>query len=1229
MATISTEEQIRCLRWLDTIHDFFSVTTTGARGEDIREILEQYYGGDVAVYIKNTLMKDSQRNSVTMNITPSSVEVQTEAFYNKKFNTMMVDNQSSVNVKTIIDKYGVNDATTVLNDLGIFETSIEAKLKLSLTDRAFLKDENKQSATNFLAEVIRRFFFNSTEKPIYFLIDATSGRFDCMFQGINETGTIINALTIGDSAVTSSADKKGKGVSKSCYVNDNINPFKKKKYFEGNNALPYNDPATKRYNITSNEFSKDKFKVWYADAVNVFSRTENASIRLYCQRKTVDPSKVWYTEFSILQSGSPNSGASVGVLKQLIIILDGLTAGNRELIKNNIRDHYKREVITSLNLLPIICGMIDEPDIVKEDIIRFLLDYKRGGDHEQVNSAYYLNQPASGVTGNVVLLTGDRLCALYARLMKQPCVFFHDDNYDMYRYLADLSPAEKKANLIALFTNTHSNIINKLNGYSIDNFYEPTDIQKIDNLIEIIKVYLASINVTDDFFDKLYKISFNCLLIKLERIKVNAGLLKDAAKRLLGTITPKILDTRLVENDNLDEALEYISQQIDDMNSDYNVFLYTYKELLNYLSLKDESLPVEINTKNVSKFKSNAFGYDNKTLNNVRSYFDDFMGAIKAIRDSARDKNVQLAFKKNKIIGWGGGDIYTDLLDDFIKFLITCKDDREISFIFDDIGAMDVDDNLSLDDRVKNLDEIRGIKSATSVILDNPDTPLLIQTAQDYSSIIERIQGYLLDKIPTNYKEFYSVTPEAEPAPLASATLASATLASAPFESAPFESALFESAPFESAPFEPVPFEHVPFEPATLEPATLDPGSYIEVSETPGQTIGMSGGGAELIATLNNVNATIIENQSNMLDDIIRNLRGGGDKVTLLNSKLKKEYELYFNKNSPVDTRNPDLLAYIAKYLKKYIEELIIAHSDTLINACFETIYDKTYTDELVNTYETIYNYIYDLIDARYADAIKYPAKFITKTPIPHSARASASAAEIERARLQQLELEHLISIREAELEHRIQPAAQAFVASLPYHFGSTAAREEEDVVGSLPSFKRQQHPPLRRRQSTAVDDHINELEMRFKKGEITLDYYNTRLKKLNENKKILYSSRVERESAASVAAARKKEESRRAAIRAATRKEQKEEHMFIPDPHNPHLLIFNPNYNREEQQTGREEYATSSTGTLKRKRVGGTRKYIHKKKKKSRKLNKRLKKNITKHNKYKVKKYTRKHYKM
>ena len=49
--------------------------------------------------------------------------------------------------------------------------------------------------------------------------------------------------------------------------------------------------------------------------------------------------------------------------------------------------------------------------------------------------------------------------------------------------------------------------------------------------------------------------------------------------------------------------------------------------------------------------------------------------------------------------------------------------------------------------------------------------------------------------------------------------------------------------------------------------------------------------------------------------------------------------------------------------------------------------------------------------------------------------------------------------------------------------------------------------------------------------------------------------------------------------------------------------------------------------------RVGGkrvrSRKYVNKKKKKSRKLNKRLKKNITKHNKHKVKKYTRKHYKM
>ena len=1243
------KEQIRCLRWLDTIHDFFPVTTTGARGEDIRDIIKEYYGDDVAEYIKSSLFKNSVGESIDIKgITPSSVEVQTEAFYNKYFNTMMVDSQSSVNIKTVIDKYEINDARTVLTNLGISETSEQAKLQLCLTDREFLKDPAKKQATNFLAEVIRRFFFSSTEKPIYFLIDATFGRLDCMFQGIDgETGTIINALTIGDSAVTSTADKKGKKASKSCEVNDNLNPFKKKIYFDGDNTLPYNDRATKRYDITSNEFSKDKFKVWYKDAVNVFSRTENASIRFFCQR-TSNPAIEWYTEFSILQSGSPNSGASVGVLKQLIIILNGLTEANRDFIKTSISNHYKNEGITSLNLSPIICGMIGQPDITKEDIINFLFDYKRGGDHEQVNSAFYLNSGV-GIQGDVVLLTGDRLCSLYARLMKQPCIYVHDDNYDMYRYLKGLTPVQIAANNAILFKITQDKIIGKLNEYSNPVLFTELDNRNITDMKDRINAYLASINEADDFYSKLYKISFRCLLQKLDRISILINTLSFESTELLDEINQQTLDPNPIN----------VPTQIAHMNLRYNSFLSHYKELLNYLEFKDESLPLEINTKNVSKFKSSAVGYDNKLFNNVRSYFDNFEGAIKApIRLAARDANVQIAIKRNKILGWGGGNEYICLLNDFEKFINKCKDDGDkvITEAPMVTGEGEGEEEMAVDEERQSANELVAtaklteIQAAVNLILNNQTVGYTIsdQTYISYAGIKDIIETYLLTKIPTELNDMIVI-----PVTVVSEAMNTTPVIVTASPGQGQEQGIVSPGPDVSTEMNisPVITSNTVFGPEQLPPdvyakkeiqtATLLPDD--DDDDLGGGGIKhISGGGKILFDTLFDVNETILKDQNEKIQSIKNILISVNGKrgVDRLFNKLKKEYELYFNDRNEVDNNDNDMNKYIANYLKKYIEELIIAHSDTLINACSEIIYDITDSDLIVDTYEKIYHAIYNLIDKRYKNVFNNMQNMLAFMTTVHIANTQL---ENDRIELQREELQQLIEIKEKEIERQ----AQMLIQNKP---GTGKFFKTAKNVGNIAttkrviSMKQRLLEELKKKPANKTPVNI------IRKKEHELNLLKDELKQLEgESVESVKPVQKEKKEIIGLPVIPEESSSTNASVQPSTLSFQR-----IPGMGPNVRSVLNRRLSTGEniESTG-ERSATirakqgnadkeivgvkrSKTGEGTYNRIyykGGrhnrSRKYVNKKKKKSRKLNKRLKKNITKHNKYKVKKYTRKHYKM
>ena len=325
LSPANNDKIIESLRWIDTIHDFYPVNAS-ARGENVRDILSRFYDDDFKEGdrfnekdnngIKNFLTKFSHDNRGT--ITPSSVETSTEDYYKKNYNIITVG-KNSVDIKQIIDKYGQKTAAQVLEQIGVPAYNTSAELQLCLNDRKFFKASTDK--TSFLANVILTFFFGANiNTDVYFLIDAAAGRLDCMFQKIDQASTLINVLSIGDSAVTSVKDKTTKNESKVCGVEDYNNRFKRKVYLDGRNTIPYtNDGVPGKYEITSNTFTKGKFEIWYQDADLKFSKQNNAAARLYVKYGSGANAKTWYSEFSILASKSPNSGASVGTLKKLIL----------------------------------------------------------------------------------------------------------------------------------------------------------------------------------------------------------------------------------------------------------------------------------------------------------------------------------------------------------------------------------------------------------------------------------------------------------------------------------------------------------------------------------------------------------------------------------------------------------------------------------------------------------------------------------------------------------------------------------------------------------------------------------------------------------------------------------------------------------------------------------------------------------------------------------------------
>ena len=446
------------LEKLDTLHDMWR---TGERGDDIQDVLNDndIFPGGAPAYVKDQYGFNLTLNQQFEPLFESYIEERGDlplpslcesAKYGKVYWT----------IQELMDDYFTKDfERTVLTNPMIRAIQIivptgsdKRKLFQLRNDNGspiVVSNENKSTVLNYVANCILRFFNSgnviNTNDLVLFAIDANAGSLPCIFQSIrNNVNTIGTALTICDSA--------GGGVDDSSSVNKcgvkAQDILFNKKYqpllfpFNIDDVIAYESNAqrltalntintkhkNRAYIIQSNVFTREKYILYYTENKLPFSVQNKCSIVFHVMEITTKED--FSAPFELRASGKLISGTPVVVLRALIRYLYDQRNNN-----NNIAINVELKKIAnssaSFNIVPIIRDMLMQGQL-KVDIIKMLLDYKRAGDNEQVNS---LNQVQTK-TGSLynVLCTGDVLCSVYSRTQTKNTCYSHAGKLDLFRF---------------------------------------------------------------------------------------------------------------------------------------------------------------------------------------------------------------------------------------------------------------------------------------------------------------------------------------------------------------------------------------------------------------------------------------------------------------------------------------------------------------------------------------------------------------------------------------------------------------------------------------------------------------------------------------------------------------------------------------------------------------------------------------------------------------------------
>ena len=433
MANVLKEEEYNLMRQMDTLHDFWS----NQRGDDIQDILS------VFPILKDTIKSIREKGGELNNnrVTLSGIENSFASYFERKENYPAIVDQNDI--------FTIDPTDTTENN----ESNLSNYLKNKAFQLVIPHDIDENYDLKYVGDFIREFMLGAEKtEELGFVIDANHGKLPQFFKTDPKVKTVINALVVADSANTPKEHSNSKFYER---LTPNIFPT----FYQ--NLSQTSEKAT--YEATSPFFSKEKVRMYYQE-IDKDSFADNITAFKFVVETADTGVQLGEAYFS----PSTTQGASVDTLKQLIQFVK--EEKNMNELKN--LDYPAKQ----LDIRPILRGM-KQNAFGPNDIVNFLLDYKRAGDYEQVKSAKIMKEMGR----KIIFSTGDELCALYARSQGVPCIYNHAGKMDLYAFN---TKKETREDRLAKYTE-HSEYYSKYKSFF--NFISPVA------LAEFIEIYLGDL----------------------------------------------------------------------------------------------------------------------------------------------------------------------------------------------------------------------------------------------------------------------------------------------------------------------------------------------------------------------------------------------------------------------------------------------------------------------------------------------------------------------------------------------------------------------------------------------------------------------------------------------------------------------------------------------------------------------------------------------------------------
>jgi len=385
------------LHIFDTIHDFWVERGTNneeTKQEKIRIYLVDFiksfiragnnvaHLNDVLSYLTNTKIQSFHANNLSYE---RNIEKYYETISSEFKPRLYANTKETITYGEIIRSAG--DRKSANSPWAKYKASygIHNVLKIEVGDDQEYTSfgmVQKRKKENVIADFILNYMFpgkESNKNTFYLTSDANLKILRKIFKEIKEVHSLITPANIADSANT----KLQPFIQNR---NDYIFPVNKPNLYEFRSNI-YTKSSDCKLSFTNNKFSD---KNPYGFLLNIQHKKNNYAFRF---------------------SEKEQNGPSVNYLGDLITT-----------------DPRKKPEDPERSMLNINT-LLDDTSLIKNGI---LLDLKRTGDYEQVNSAVTISNDLK--TPFVILTTVDILCSLYARINQQNNIFHNGETMTLYRF---------------------------------------------------------------------------------------------------------------------------------------------------------------------------------------------------------------------------------------------------------------------------------------------------------------------------------------------------------------------------------------------------------------------------------------------------------------------------------------------------------------------------------------------------------------------------------------------------------------------------------------------------------------------------------------------------------------------------------------------------------------------------------------------------------------------------